>query len=94
LGIKQSCSDLILQVPTRLLDIQYIFEALAWMAYVVHLVTVVLILLSISVLGLCFYLLKVHQNSTAAAGTQSLIESWQVFLYFSQLTSCFHTTIK
>jgi hypothetical protein len=94
LGIKQPCSDLILQVPTRLLDNQYIFEALAWMAYVVRLIPPGLILLSISVLGLCFYLLKVHQHSTAAAGTQSLIESWQVFSYFSWLTSCFHTAIE
>jgi hypothetical protein len=52
-----------------LLDNQYIFEALAWMAHVVRLIPVALIWLSISVLGLCFYLLKVHQNSTAAVGT-------------------------
>ena len=64
------------------------------MAYVVHLIPVALILLSINVLGLHFYLLKVHQNSTAAAGTQSLNESWQVFSYFSQLTSCSHTAIE
>jgi hypothetical protein len=94
LGTKQPCSDLILQVPTRLLDIQYIFEALAWMAYVVRLIPVELILLSISVLGLCFYLLTVHHKSTATTSTQSLIESWQVFSCFSQLTSCFHTAIE
>jgi Tfp pilus assembly protein PilV len=64
------------------------------MAYVVRLITVALIIFSISVLGLHFYLLKVRQNSTAAAGTQSLNESWQVFSCFSQLTSCSHTAIK
>jgi hypothetical protein len=64
------------------------------MAYVVRLIPVALTLLSINVLGLHFCLLKVHQNSTAAAGTQSLNESWQVFSCFSQLTSCSHTAIE
>jgi len=60
----------------------------------VCLITVTLILFSISVLGLHFYFLKVHQNFTAAAGTQSLNESWQVFSCFSQLTNYSHTAIK
>jgi hypothetical protein len=64
------------------------------MAYVVHLILVAPILLSICVLGLHFYLLKVRQNSKAAAGIQSLNEPWQVFSCFSQLTSCSHTAMK
>ena len=84
-----------LPVSTRLLSTHwYIFKALFRIDYVVRLITITLILLSISVLGLHFYLLQVHHNSTAAAGTQSLNESWQVFSYFSWLTSCSHTTIK
>ena len=64
------------------------------MAYVVCLIPVVSILLSICVLGLHFYPLKVRQNSKAATGTQSLNEPWQVFSCFSQLTSCSHTATK
>ena len=94
LGIKQSCSILILQVPTRLLGNQYIFKSHYRMAYVVCLILVVSILLSICVLGLHSYLLKVCQNYQAATGTQSLNEPWQVFSCFSQLTSCSHTTMK
>jgi hypothetical protein len=44
------------------------------MAYVVRLIPVAQIWLSIGVLGLHFYPLKVHQNSKAAAGIQSLNE--------------------
>ena len=72
LGIKQPCSGLILPVPTRLLAIHYISECHWRMAYVVCLIRVVPILLSTSVLGLHFCLLKVRQNSKAAAGIQSL----------------------
>jgi hypothetical protein len=61
------------------------------MAYVVCLIPVAPILLLTGVLGLHFYLLKVHQNSKAAAGFQSLNEPWQVFSCFSQLTSYSHT---
>jgi hypothetical protein len=64
------------------------------MAYVVRLIPVAQILLSISVLGLHFYPLKVRQNSKAATGIQSLNGSWQVFSCFLQLTSYSHTTIK
>jgi len=54
LGIKQPCSDLILPVLARLLDIHYIFESRYRMVYVVRLIPVALILLSIGVLGLHF----------------------------------------
>jgi len=64
------------------------------MAWVVCLILVAQILLSISVLGLYCYSLKVRQNSKAAAGIQSLNGLWQVFSCFSQLTSCSHTAIK
>jgi hypothetical protein len=64
------------------------------MADVVRLIPIAPILLLISVLGLHFYLLKVRQNSKAAAGTQSLNGSWQVFSCFSQLTSYSHTAMK
>jgi hypothetical protein len=77
-----------------LLDVQSKFKAYDSIGYVVRLITITLILLSIGVLGLHFYLLKVHQNSTAAAGTQSLNQSWQVFSCFSQLTSCSHIAMK
>jgi hypothetical protein len=49
------------------------------MAQVVRLIPVVSILLSICVLGLHFYPLKVRQNYKAAAGTHPLNEPWQVF---------------
>jgi len=93
-GIKLPGSGLILQVPTRLLDIQSIFESHWLVADVVRLIPVVPILLSINVLGLHCYLLKVRQNSKAAAGTQSLNGLWQVFSCSSQLTSYSHTAIK
>jgi hypothetical protein len=64
------------------------------MVSVVRLIPAPQILLSISVLGLHFYPLKVRQNSTAAAGTQSLNEPWQVFSCFSQLTSCSRTATE
>jgi len=64
------------------------------MADVVRLIPIAPILLLISVLGLHFYLLKVRQNSKAAAGIQSLNGSWQVFSCFSQLTSYSHTAMK
>ena len=63
------------------------------MAYVVRLIPVVSILLSICVLGLHFYPLKVRQNLKEAAGTQSLNEPWQVLSCLSQLTSS-HTAMK
>ena len=94
LGIKQPCSGLILQIPTRLLGIHYILASRCLVAYVVRLIPVVSILLSICVLGLHCYSLKVRQNYQAAAGTQSLNEPWQVFSCFSHLTSCSHTAIK
>jgi hypothetical protein len=59
LGIKQPCSIHILQVLARLLDKIYIFEFRSRMAYVVRLIPVASILLSISILGLHFYPLKV-----------------------------------
>jgi hypothetical protein len=71
-GIKQPCSDLILQIPTRLLGNQHIFESHHRMAYVVRLIPVAPILLSTGVLGLRFYPLKVRENSKATAGIQSL----------------------
>jgi hypothetical protein len=61
------------------------------MAYVVRLIPVAQMLLSIEVLGLHFYPLKVCQNSKATAGIQSFSEPWQVFSCFSQLTSYSHT---
>jgi hypothetical protein len=64
------------------------------MACVVRLIPVAQILLSISILGLYCYSLKVRQNSKVAAGIQSLNGPWQVFSCFSQLTSCSHTAIK
>jgi hypothetical protein len=64
------------------------------MACMVRLIHVAQILLSISVLGLYCYYLKVCQNAKAAAGIQSLNGLWQVFSCFSQLTSCSHTAIK
>jgi hypothetical protein len=64
------------------------------MAYVVRLIPVLLIWLSTSILGPHFYLLKVCQNSKAAADIQSLNEPWQVFSCFSQFTSCSHTAIE
>ena len=64
------------------------------MACVVRLIPVTLILLSISALGLHFYLLKVRQNSTTSAGAQPLNVPWQLFSCFSQLTSYFRTAIK
>jgi hypothetical protein len=64
------------------------------MASVVRPIPVAQIWLSISVLGLHFYLPKVHHNSTAAAGTKLINEPWQVFSCFSQFTSCSHTATK
>jgi hypothetical protein len=64
------------------------------MVWVVRLMPVAQILLSISVLGLYFYPLKVRQNSKAAVGIQSHSGPWQVFSCFSQLTSCSHTATK
>ena len=60
----------------------------------VRLIPIAPILLSIGVLGLHFYPLKVRQNSKAASGIQPLNGPWQVFSCFLQLTSCYHTAIK